>query len=203
VRPILLAAALGILHAPHPVAAATWEIDTAESELVVRTGRAGLLAFAGHRHVIRGGRFSGEVQWDPTGQAAPSLRVDVDAASLVVADDDLAPGDLVRVQQEMQEKVLKVDTHPRIAFRSTAVEPDGAAWHVKGVLDLHGQSQELELPVQITSGEDRLELTGEFEIRQRDYGIEPIAVGLGVVKVKNEVRVAFRIIATPGTEASH
>jgi hypothetical protein len=35
---------------------------------------------------------------------------------------------------------------------------------------------------------------GEVDIRQRDFGIEPIKVAGGVVKVKDELKVQFEIV---------
>jgi hypothetical protein len=38
---------------------------------------------------------------------------------------------------------------------------------------------------------------GTAELKQKDFGIEPIVVGGGAVKVKNELRVEFDIVAKP------
>ena len=38
---------------------------------------------------------------------------------------------------------------------------------------------------------------GTVELKQKDFGIEPISVGGGAVKVKNELRVEFDIVAKP------
>jgi len=42
----------------------------------------------------------------------------------------------------------------------------------------------------------RLDTLGRF-VKQKDFGIEPIVVGGGAVKVKNELRVEFDIMAKP------
>jgi hypothetical protein len=38
---------------------------------------------------------------------------------------------------------------------------------------------------------------GEVTINQRDYGIEPIRIAGGAVKVKDEVKIVFEIVSRP------
>ena len=43
-------------------------------------------------------------------------------------------------------------------------------------------------------------MRGGFEIEQRDFGMEPVSIG-GVVKVADEVGIAFEVFAAPGGTA--
>jgi hypothetical protein len=47
--------------------------------------------------------------------------------------------------------------------------------------------------VLVTDGE--LRAKGEFPIRQTDYKIKPVSVAGGTLKVKNEVKCTFDIVA--------
>ena len=60
-------------------------------------------------------------------------------------------------------------------------------------LTLRGQTRPLKLAVR-AQGEH---YQGTVELKQKDFGIEPISVGGGAVKVKNELRVEFDIVAKP------
>jgi polyisoprenoid-binding protein YceI len=64
---------------------------------------------------------------------------------------------------------------------------------VRGDLTLHGQTHPLKLDVQSQNGHFK----GDAPLKQRDFGIEPVSVGGGAVKVKDELRVEFDIVAKP------
>ena len=66
-------------------------------------------------------------------------------------------------------------------------------WTVRGDLTLHGQTRPVKLDVRAQNGHFK----GAAPLKQRDFGIEPVSVGGGAVKVKNELRVEFDIVAKP------
>jgi polyisoprenoid-binding protein YceI len=88
-------------------------------------------------------------------------------------------------------EVLDVAKFPCIQFASTTIDPAGTdRWQVTGHLTIHGQAQTITFPVVRVSATYR----GEVAIKQRDFGIEPIKVAGGTVKVKDELRVQFEIV---------
>jgi polyisoprenoid-binding protein YceI len=200
---LLGSAALAVLLLADPVGAPTetpaaplrFAVDAAQSEILIRTDRAGLLGFAGHRHVIRANRFAGTVVWDPETERPASIEVRVEAASLEVVDGDLDPDDVAQVQRDMQERVLETTEHEWIAFASTSVEADGDTWRARGALDLHGVSREVEVPLHVSRWHDLLRVAAELGVRQTDHGIEPIRAGLGSVRVADSVRVEILLEA--------
>jgi polyisoprenoid-binding protein YceI len=71
------------------------------------------------------------------------------------------------------------------------VTPSAAGkWTVKGDLTIHGETRPVKFEVALRDGHYR----GTAEIRQRDFGLTPVTVGGGTVKVKNELRVEFDIV---------
>jgi hypothetical protein len=46
-----------------------------------------------------------------------------------------------------------------------------------------------------TLAADRLRASGEFTLRQTDYGIELVSGSVAALKVKDEVKVSFDLIA--------
>jgi polyisoprenoid-binding protein YceI len=69
------------------------------------------------------------------------------------------------------------------------VEPDG--WLVRGELTLHGQTHVVTLNVAVDQGRYR----GSASLKQTDFGMSPISVAGGAVKVKDEVKIDFDIAA--------
>jgi polyisoprenoid-binding protein YceI len=89
--------------------------------------------------------------------------------------------------------VLDSGKYPDITFRSTAIESAGAdRWTVTGRLTIHGQTRPITFSVVRQDGSYR----GTVTLKQRDFGIQPISIMGGTVKVKDELKVQFQIDAT-------
>jgi len=164
------------------------EIDTQKSVMTVRVFKSGLFSAFGHEHEINAPFGHGTFN-----ESHPSVELAVDARKMRVMDKDMSEKDRAEIQETMLgSKVLDTGQFPEIQFRSTAVEAKGEGrWSVRGDLSLHGQTHPVRLEVQGENGHYR----GTAELKQRDFGIEPIRVGGGTVKVKDELRVEFEIVA--------
>jgi polyisoprenoid-binding protein YceI len=110
-----------------------------------------------------------------------------------VLDPDLAAAKRAEVQAGMVgDKVLDVAKYPEITFSSTMVTAVGAdKWTVVGRLTIRGEARMITVPVVRQSETYR----GSVEIKQRDFGIEPISVAGGTVKVKDQLKIEFDIVA--------
>jgi len=174
---------------------------SAASRFEVKTGKAGLLGFAGHAHVVRARAFAGRVVYYPN--AAPESRVEivVPADSLaVLGSSDTA--EVRKVTQAMRTEVLRVDEYPDIRFVSASVTPSGEGFHVQGRLTLAGQTREVSCDVRAEIGADTLRATGGFSVKQTDYGIRPYRGGpAGTVRVADRVTFSFDAVGirSPGS----
>jgi len=170
--------------------AAASDIDTQKSVMTVRVLKSGIFSAFGHEHEIsapiKEGKFS---------ETEKSVELTVDARQMRVMDKEVSDKDRAEIQETMLgPKVLDTARFSEIHFRSTAVEPSGAGrWTVTGDLSLHGQTRPVKLEVRAQNGHYQ----GTAELKQKDFRIEPIVVGGGAVKVKNELRVEFDIVAKP------
>jgi polyisoprenoid-binding protein YceI len=172
-------------------AVASREIDTQKSVMTVRVFKSGLLSAFGHEHAI-----SAPIRQGTFKERDYSVELAVDAGKMRVMDKDVSEKDRAEIQETMLgPKVLDAGKFPEIRFRSTAVVESkaGGHWIVSGELSLHGQTQPIRLEVQGENGHYR----GRAELKQRAFGIEPVSVGGGTVKVKDELRVEFEIVAKP------
>jgi polyisoprenoid-binding protein YceI len=171
-------------------AATPGEIDTQRSVMTVRVFKSGMFSAFGHDHeisaLIRDGKFS---------EGDRSVDLTVDARQMRVMDKDVSDKDRAEIQESMLgPKVLDTGQFPEIRFHSTAVQPAGdGRWTVSGDLTVHGKTRPVKLEVKVQNGHYQ----GSAQLKQRDFGIEPISVGGGAVKVKDELRVEFDIVAKP------
>lgn len=162
-------------------------IATDQSVLTVHVFKAGLFSAFGHEHDI-----SAPIQQGSFTEQNPSVELRVDARKLRVMDKDVSDKDRAEIQETMLgPKVLDSERFPEIRFRSTAVTPAAAGkWSVQGDLTLHGETHPVKFEVALQGGHYR----GTSELKQKDFGITPVTVGGGAVKVKNELRVEFDIV---------
>jgi polyisoprenoid-binding protein YceI len=162
-------------------------IDTEKSVMTVRVFKAGFFSGFAHDHEIRAPIEEGSFD-----QGNPSVQLKVDARKLRVADKDVSDKDRAEIQQTMLgPKVLDSETFPEIRFRSTRVERiTDRKWLVHGQLSVHGQTRPVSIDVMEQNGRYR----GIAELKQKEFGINPISLAGGTVKVKNELRVEFDIV---------
>ena len=176
---------LGVASAADPAVSRT--IDTEKSLITVRVFKAGLFSGFAHDHEI-----SAPIQEGSFDQANPSVQLKVDARKLRVVDKDVSDKDRAEIQQTMLgPKVLDTERFPEIRFRSTRVEHiTDRKWLVHGELNVHGQTR----PVSVDVTEQNGHYRGTAELKQKDFGINPISLAGGTIKVKNELRVEFDIV---------
>ena len=170
-----------------PAQAQNRPIDAAHSTLTVHVYKSGLFSAFADNHIISAPIASGSMSED----APLTIELAVRSADLRVLDPDLAAEKRAEVQARMLgPEVLDVARFPAIAFASTTIEPSGTdRWQVTGRLTIHGQARTIRFAVARVNGRYR----GDVAIKQRDFGIEPIRVAGGTVKVKDELRVQFDI----------
>jgi polyisoprenoid-binding protein YceI len=87
-------------------------------------------------------------------------------------------------------QVLDANRFPEIRFQSTGVEPKGPEhWIVHGNLALHGADRPVAVEIALKDARYR----GSTTLKQTDFGITPVTVAGGTVKVKDEVKIDFEI----------
>jgi polyisoprenoid-binding protein YceI len=177
-----------------------YTVDPSASEVRLHVDKAGLFAFAGHTHQIAAPVAEGTVEM-AVDLSGSSVRVAFDAAALRVTGEGEPRDDVPEVQRTMEgERVLDVSRFPRITFTSrkidvTARNGDRLRLRVTGDLTLHGSTRSEQADVSVVLADSRLTAQGTLDIRQTDYGIEPVTAGAGTVRVKDAVRVTFTLVA--------
>ena len=170
-----------------------------QSVLEVHVGKAGLLSGLGHEHRIRAAAFTGEIVYFPAALGRSHVSITVPTDSLrVVPDADSA--DIPKITATMRQKTLQVDSFPEITFisREVASADTGAApgrIRVSGDLTLVGKTRPISEDMDLALAGDTLRAGGSFVVKQTDFGIKPYGTALGMVKVKNAVRLELHVLA--------
>jgi len=198
-RCVLLAAALWYAPARATAQAAGRDsvmyILTPASRFEVKTGKAGLLGFAGHGHLVRARASSGQIVYYPNSPADSRVEVVVPVDSLEV----LTPPDTTeirKVTETMRREVLHPDQYPVISFVSTTGTSAGDGLQVRGRLTIAGQTRDVAVVMRLEAAGDTLRATGRFSVKQSEFGITPYRGGpAGTVRVADRVEFTVAAVA--------
>jgi polyisoprenoid-binding protein YceI len=164
-------------------------IDAQHSTLTVRAFKAGLLSGFADDHEVSAPIASGSVN---DSEKSGSVDLKIDARQLKVLDPKLEPKKRAEVQETMHsDKVLDSTRFPNIEFTSTQARMTGPdKWMVVGQLTLHGETHAVTVNVERQNGH----YIGTTTLKQRDFGITPISIKGGTIKVKDEVKIEFDVV---------
>jgi len=193
-----MSSAIGVKMSPE-TSAMHYTIDPASSRFTVRAFAAGLLSGLGHNPVIAIRDFSGEVNFAPDDLTKSSVGMTIQAGSFEV-QNDVSEKDLREIIRTMNDQVLEVKRFPEIAFESRQVSGMKLGeWlyvvKIEGDLFLHGVTRSQILSANVAPADDKLRAYGEFSIKQSDFKIRLVSVAGGALKVKDELKLSFDIIA--------
>jgi len=175
-------------------------IDPSQSNFVIQVSAAGLLSAFGHNPKIAIRDFQGEVDFtldgSPLAGARMYLRIRADSLEVI---DDVSEKDRDEIRRRMQQEVLETSEFPEIVYECPRVSASGGGnryWvALKGELSLHGVRKGMPISATVTLNGNSLRASGEFTLRQSDYGIVPVTAAAGTIRVKDEVRCTFDIVA--------
>jgi polyisoprenoid-binding protein YceI len=161
-------------------------VDASKSTATLQVKKSGVFSAFAHDHEIAAPLAGGTV--DASGR---TVELRFNSAALQVRDHGVSEKDRAEIQTTMLgSEVLDAQRYPEISFRSTSVvEAGDGAWNVQGNLTLHGQTKPVTAEVRGQSGH----YLGTVRLRQTEFGITPIKIAGGTVRVKDEVRIDFDI----------
>jgi len=184
-----------------PSDSARYRIDADKSKFIVRAFAGGFLSALAHDHTISIGEFTGETSFTFGNVEPASLQLTIKAESLKVIDK-ISDKDRQKIETTMRDEVLETSKFSEITFKSTSVTASKIGegeYQAKiiGDITLHGISRQLTIPAQLSFGDKELRAKGNFAIKQSNFGIKPVSVAGGTIKVKDELKFTFEILAHP------
>ena len=170
-----------------------------ESSIQVLVFAEGLLSAFGHDPIVVAKSFGGEALFVPSTFEQASVTATVNTDSLAVTN--VKDKDRAEIERTMRDDVLEVNRYPEVRFTSnnvSATRLGEGRYRVRviGDLTLHGVTQRnVWLSVEMTLAEDTMRVQGEVSIKQTDFNIKLVSVAGGMLKVKNEVKCHFEVVA--------
>lgn len=157
------------------------------AKLMVRTGRTGGAAKAGHDLLLEVRSWSATVEaGSEPGDAKLTLTADASSLEVLEGTGGIKPlgtKDKDSIRKTIDDEVLK---RTSIEFHSTSVSAgaDGGL-DVNGELELHGRK----VPVSFALAAGGERLTATAKINQTSWGMKPYTALFGALKVADEVTV--------------
>jgi len=183
-RKILLTVSAVVVIGFAPLAVGQLRQIDSSSRLVVHAYKSGLFSGLADNHEIEVPISEGSVD-----EGGLQVKFSVEARRMKVLDPKLSADKRREVQERMEgPQVLDSARFPTITFESTKVErTDPGSLLVQGRLSLHGAARPISLTVKNENGR----YVGTCTLSQREFGITPISIAGGTVKVKDELKIEF------------
>jgi polyisoprenoid-binding protein YceI len=190
-----------------------YDISSSESLLTVLVFRSGALAKAGHNHVLASHTLTGTI-YVPADVARSTFEVHLPVAELTVdeaalrAKEDRAdfPPDIPDSAKDgtrrnmLSGALLDGEHYPEIVLRSERLEPPAGAsavWLAHVQITVRDKARSFTVPVHYEQNAGELVVSGEFPLKQSDFGLTPFSALLGALQVLDDMKVKFRIVAMP------
>jgi polyisoprenoid-binding protein YceI len=174
-------------------------IDGRSSRFTVQAFATGMLARMGHNPNVGIRDFSGEMNFNPDKLEATGFHLVIKSASLGV-QDDISDKDLREIERLMKQEVLETAKFPEIVYDASNIAVTKMADSLysaalNGNLTLHGVTRKQPIVVRVALFGTMLRASGDFSLDQTDYSIKLVSVAGGALKLKDELKFSFEIVA--------
>lgn len=176
-----------------------YKIDPKQSGFLVNTGVSGLFKKFGRALTVEVREYSGEIRFSPSEPSSSFVKIQSKSHSLALKSE-ATEQDRMNIEMRMHEKVLQSEKFPEISYVSDKVQfwkmgDNRYDVEVQGKLTLHGVTRSLPLRTSLQLRGERLEAIGEVSLSQKEFDIKPYAYEGGALRVADEVKVSFNIVA--------
>jgi polyisoprenoid-binding protein YceI len=174
-------------------------MDARASRFTVQASATGVLAAMGHDPTIGIRDFSGEVSFSSDTLEGNGFHISIKSSSLSV-QNDISDKDRREIERLMNEQVLETAKYPEIVYdvpSFIAVKMGDTLYSapLNGNLTLHGVTNRQPVTARVAIFGDMLRASGDFILSQADYQIKLVSVAGGTLKLKNDLKFSFEIVA--------
>ena len=125
-----------------------------------------------------------------SGKAAPGFPNGVQTATVTVQVKSFQCP-----EEEMKQHLMdamKPDKFPEIVYKLEKYDMAGAQAQATGSITIGGVSQPIAFPISVKAAPEGVQIEGETPLDMTKFGIEPPVVMLGMLKVRPQIRIAFK-----------
>jgi YceI-like domain len=169
------------------------------SRFTVRAFAPGLLSALGHWPTTAARQYEGEARL-VRGPSTRSSFASHPVPDSLEAVDDVSEKTEHDIESKMKQEVLETSRFPEIVVESSNTEAAAMGYTLHaattpGTLSLHEKKRTETIRCQVSLNGETLHARGQFPVRQTHYGIRPAKVAAATLKVRDEVKCSFDIVA--------
>jgi hypothetical protein len=192
---------------PEGTAGSIYRIVSSQSELRILVYRAGPMAALGHNHVIVNRALGGWVRYAGTVPEA-AFALTIPDAGFVVDEDGARHEEGADFADETPEEaksgttrnlqspaVLDSAEFPEITATSVALKGVQGELTATVAISVAGHESTLDVPFTVEVSAGRLTASGALWVRQSTLGLTPFSALMGALRVRDDMRIKFRLVA--------
>lgn len=177
-----------------------YTIDLSQSRVTATLTQDGFIARRYPTHRVEVKNFSGKIEVSERDETRIAVEVEAESKSLTNADEGMSEFERREFHNVLNNLALESDKFPRIKFVSVSVSDarksgETRAFTLNGDLTLRDSTKRVSFPVTVTIAKDQLRATGAAELKQTDFGITPYSGKLGLIRIGDQVKIDFAIVA--------
>ncbi|HTU48165.1 MAG TPA: YceI family protein [Bryobacteraceae bacterium] len=176
-----------------------YAIDAEMSRVTVRPFASGTLSAAAQIPTLTVRDLTGEAHFRAGTLDSASVQIKIEAASFTVVED-VSEQERQEIEHTLHRDILEADKYPEIVFSTSNVSAskagDGQYWiNLIADVSLHGVTGSEPVAAQVVVAGDTLFVRGELTVVHSTYKIKPVALAGGALRLRDEVKCLFDIVA--------
>jgi polyisoprenoid-binding protein YceI len=177
-----------------------YTIDLSQSRVTATLTQEGFIARRYPTHRVEVKNFTGKIEVPERDETRIAVEVEAETKSLTNADEGMTEFERREFHNVLNNSVLESDKFPMIKFVSVSVSDarksgETLSFTLNGDLTMRDATKRVSFPVTVTISKDQLRATGDAELKQTDFGIKPYSGKLGMIRIGDEVKISFAIVA--------
>jgi len=176
-----------------------YSFDASQSQINVILTQEGLLGKRQPTNRISIKNFNGKIGL-PQDETRVTVAVEAEVQSMTNVDEEMGDFERKEFHNVLHNTVFESSKFPVIKFVSVSVADvkksgDKRSFTLNGDLMMHGVTKSVSFPVNATVSKQQLRASGEGTLKQSDFGMKPFEKGFGLIKIADEVKVNFVVVA--------
>lgn len=185
-------------------------LDQTRSIILIQVSRAGFLKALGHDHLVTTTTLKGELFYSSPPAVGASFYVSFPVDTLVVDDPvrreqagerfSSPISDAAREgtrSNMLSDAILDAARHPEIVIEGRWIEGSLPQGTVDSTITMRGMKRHYAFPVDVDIQPESVKATGTLQLAQTDFGIIPLSILGGSIKVADRIDLQYSLVFIP------
>ncbi len=183
-------------------------LDPKASDVRIFVFRGGSAGKLGHNHVLSAPQFTGYLYLPADGVANANTRFDLEFRLDQLEIDNAAqraslgnafasstsPESIEGTRKNMLgEGSMQAERFPFVRIHSLQLSGEAPKFAANVEIEMHGQKRQTWVPLNVEGLPEQVSVTGALVLRQTDFGVKPYSVLNGLLAVRDEVIIEFKL----------